>query len=117
MSVKLQWRCDTCGRREIRAGFDIPAGWRVTSGRTITHSCDECKPPDTNPGLARKLWSWCARNRALSLMVFNFVSLLIFVCVGTVLCASQFRQLNARIAELEATRDGLLDAIDKLARR
>lgn len=50
-------------------------------------------------------------------MVFNFAMLLVFVCVGTVMCASQFQRLNARIVELEATRDGLLDAIDKLARR
>jgi hypothetical protein len=117
MSLKVQWKCDTCGRKETRAGSELPAGWRVTGGRTITHCCTDCAPREMSPGFARRLRQWCTRNPALSLMIFNFAILLFFVCVGTLFCASQFHRLHARITALEATKEGLLEMIDTLRRR
>jgi hypothetical protein len=117
MSLKIQWKCDTCGRKDIRTGSDLPAGWKVIGGRTITHCCTDCKPPEIDPGFVRKLRYWGARNPALALMIFNFAILSVFVCVGTAWCALQFQRLNARIAELQAANESLLDAIAKFSRR
>lgn len=113
MSATCQWKCDACGKQEVRVGYGPPSGWIQVGNRGIEQWCAECARAMAKWSAVERLWRWCLCNRVVAALAIANCVLLISMALMSTLTAWQFHRhsarLYARIVELEQMQDVLHD--------